>query len=73
MALSRDVRHHDEARMELEITNELAKVVCVVRHAYAVIIEAELEDLLVGHAEQVPVSCTGGVVAAVVGDGNEPG
>jgi hypothetical protein len=71
--LSRDVGHHDEAGMEFEVTNELAEVVCVVRHAHAVIIDAEPEDLRVGHAEQVPVSGAGGVVAVVVCDGNEPG
>jgi hypothetical protein len=73
LAVSGDARQHDETRMKLDVSDELAEVVCVVRHAHAILVDAELEDLRVRLAKQIPVSCTGGVVAAVVSDGDEPG
>jgi hypothetical protein len=52
--------------MKLDVTDEIAEVVRTVRHAPAILVDAELENLPVWLAEQVPVSCTGGVVAARV-------
>lgn len=59
--------------MKLDVTDELAEIVRVVRRAYAIFFDAEVEDLGVRLAEQVPVACARGVVAAVVSDGNERG
>ena len=73
LRFARDVRQHDQTRMQLDVTDELSEIIRVVRDADTVFADAEAEDFRIRCAKQVPIAGASGVLAALVSDGDEPG